>query len=83
MEDIKNQKTGDLIDRMCDICFDTYDHEWDSIDSELSEIKIELLRRESELVSIGLWSARRLHKAHKESAYNALEKITGQKHERL
>jgi uncharacterized coiled-coil protein SlyX len=36
-----------------------------------------------ELIGLNLWSARRLHKIHKEFAYDELEKITGQKHERL
>ncbi|AZV43665.1 hypothetical protein BAOM_3056 [Peribacillus asahii] len=36
-----------------------------------------------ELISLNLWSARRLHKTHKKFAYDELEKITGFKHERL
>jgi hypothetical protein len=36
-----------------------------------------------ELISLNLWSARRLHKTHKKFVYDELEKITGQKHERL
>ncbi len=34
-----------------------------------------------ELVSLNLWSARRLPKVHKEFAYNELDMITNQKHE--
>jgi hypothetical protein len=36
-----------------------------------------------ELISLNLWSARRLHTLYKEFAYNELEKITGQYYERL
>lgn len=36
-----------------------------------------------ELISLNLWSARRLSKIHKEFAYNELEVITNQKHERV
>jgi hypothetical protein len=36
-----------------------------------------------ELVSLILWSARRLPNAHKEFAYNELDEITNDKHERL
>jgi hypothetical protein len=37
-----------------------------------------------ELISLNLWSARRLsHKLHKEFAYEELEKMTGNTYERL
>lgn len=36
-----------------------------------------------ELISLNLWSARRLHKTHKDYAYTDLEKITKQKYQRL
>lgn len=36
-----------------------------------------------ELVSLNLWSARRLPKVHKEFAYGMLEELTNKKHERL
>ncbi|WP_078382355.1 hypothetical protein [Sutcliffiella halmapala] len=37
----------------------------------------------NELISLNLWSARRLGFTHKEFAFNELEKITGEKHERF
>lgn len=43
----------------------------------------ELEAMNKELISLNLWSARRLHKSHKEFAYDELEKITGEKHERV
>jgi hypothetical protein len=37
-----------------------------------------------ELISLNLWSARRLkHQQYKDFAYDELDKITGQKHERV
>lgn len=36
-----------------------------------------------ELRSLSLWSIRRVHKIHKDFAYNEYEKITGEKPERL
>lgn len=36
-----------------------------------------------ELRTLALWSARRLHKVHKNFAYDQYEKITGEKAERL
>lgn len=36
-----------------------------------------------ELTSLNLWSARRLHKTHKDFAYSELDELTGQKHERI
>jgi hypothetical protein len=46
-----------------------------------SESKDEIIK---ELISLNLWSARRLnHQQHKDFAYDELEKITGEKHERL
>ncbi|AZV43635.1 hypothetical protein BAOM_3026 [Peribacillus asahii] len=42
-----------------------------------------LEEQRKELISLSLWSARRLHKIHKNFAYNELDKITEQKHERL
>lgn len=46
----------------------------------------EIMRREeerAELISLNLWSARRLHKAHKKFAYDELDKIANDSHERL
>lgn len=40
-------------------------------------------KENEELISLNLWSARRLPKVHKEFAYNELEKITNLKHERI
>lgn len=45
-----------------------------------SESKDEIIR---ELISLNLWSARRLPKMYKEFAYNELEKITDEEFERL
>lgn len=43
-----------------------------------------LKKMNKELISLNLWSARRLkNQQHKEFAYNELDKITGQKHERV
>lgn len=39
--------------------------------------------RIQELISLNLWSARRLNKVHKNFAYDELDKITGEKHDRL
>lgn len=36
-----------------------------------------------ELISLNLWSARRLHNIHKKFAYDELEIITGEVHERI
>lgn len=36
-----------------------------------------------ELISLNLWSARRLSKVHKEFAYDELDKMTNQQHERV
>jgi hypothetical protein len=40
-------------------------------------------RQIDELISLNLWSARRLHPSHKVYAYDDLEKITGIKYERV
>ena len=46
--------------------------------------KLRLMEQISELVSLNLWSARRLkHQQYKDFAYEELEKITGLKHERV
>lgn len=37
----------------------------------------------AELTSIALWSARRLHKTHKGTAYDAIERVLGKEVERL
>ena len=54
---------------------------------KLDEVKKKLavsLKENKELKSLCLWSARRLpHPQYKDFAYGELEKITGQKHERL
>lgn len=43
----------------------------------------ELLEERKELISLNLWSARRLHNVHKKFAYDELEIITGDTHERI
>ncbi|MEE3950750.1 hypothetical protein [Peribacillus frigoritolerans] len=50
---------------------------------DIQELLSQTEKVTNELISLNLWSARRLHKIHKEFAYNELDKITGQKHERL
>lgn len=40
-------------------------------------------KKNEELISLNLWSARRLHKLHKEFAYDELESMTNVKHERI
>lgn len=40
-------------------------------------------KENQELISLNLWSARRLQKVHKEFAYNELEELTNQKYERI
>ena len=48
------------------------------------EIYKDLLKGVNNLISLNLWSARRLsHPQHKEYAYDELEKITGRVHERV
>ena len=42
-----------------------------------------LEEQRKDLVSLNLWSARRLYKVQKKFAYDELDKITGQEHERL
>ncbi len=52
----------------------------------LVEIKSSLEEQQKEieeLISLNLWSARRLPNLHKTFAYDDLEKITKQKHQRL
>jgi hypothetical protein len=52
--------------------------EW--LQKELGNLEKEV----NELISLNLWSARRLsHQQYKDFAYNQLEKLTEQKHERL
>lgn len=36
-----------------------------------------------DMISLNLWSARRLHKVHKGFAYDELERVTGEVYERL
>lgn len=43
----------------------------------------DLLKENKELKSLCLWSIRRVHKTHKEFAYDEYETITGEKPERL
>ena len=43
----------------------------------------DLRKVNEELVSLNLWSARRLRNAHKDFAYNDLERITKRNHERV
>lgn len=46
--------------------------------------RMNMKRQIEELTSLNLWSARRLYYLqHKDYVYNELEKITGQKHERV
>lgn len=57
-----------------------------TVQEELLEAKAYIERQKKtieELISLNLWSARRLHKTHKDFAYNELDEITDQKHERI
>lgn len=47
------------------------------------EVIDELQKERTELISLNLWSARRLHNVHKKFAYDELEVITGDTHERI
>lgn len=54
--------------------------------SRLQDAEAHILAQEKiieELVSLNLWSARRLPKTHKEFAYGMLEELTNKKHERV
>lgn len=62
------------------------DGELNQMRRKLDEVKKKLevsLKENKELKSLCLWSARRLHKTHKDYAYSDYEKITGEKPERL
>lgn len=50
---------------------------------ELREEIAQLQAERAELISLNLWSARRLHKVHKSFAYDELEEIIREKVERL
>ena len=52
------------------------------IEDQKSAIE-DLLEERKELISLNLWSARRLHNIHKNFAYDELEIITGEEHERI
>ena len=57
-----------------------------TLQEELLEAKAYIERQKKtidELISLNLWSARRLHKTHKDFAYNELDEIIGEINERL
>lgn len=63
------------------------DYELPKIDSDDAYWLISTIKQQQqeikELISLNLWSARRLHTLNKTTAYDEIEKITGKTYERL
>ncbi len=53
-----------------------------TLNSQQDQIK-KLNQLIGDMISLNLWSARRLHEAHKGFAYDELERVTGEEYERL